>query len=75
MLWWGTREVKLIISILRTVEDIGLKFFSGHSLIGGYRLLEVSVVLREQLACGNRNIHYWEVMGMLGQFSPMLTVL
>jgi len=31
----------------------------------GYRLLEVAVNLGEQLDCGNRNIHYWEVMGDL----------
>lgn len=64
-----------MISILRTVENVGLKFFGGNSLMDGYRLLEVSVMLREQLACGNRNILCWEVMRRLGRFSPTLTLV
>lgn len=66
-----------MISVLRTVENIGLKFCGGISsiLMDGYKLLEVSVTLREQLSCGNRNICYWEVVGVLGKFSPMLTLL
>lgn len=64
-----------MISVLRTVENIGLKFCGGSSLMDGYRLSEVSVMLREQLSCGNRNTCYWEVVGVLGKFSPMLTLL
>ena len=55
-----------MISILSTVENVGLKSLGESSLVNRYRLLEVSVILREKLACGNRNIHYWEVMGRLG---------
>lgn len=60
-----------MISVLRIVENIGLKFFGSSSLMGGYRLLEVAVMLREQLETKNRNIHYWEVMGILGRLTLM----
>lgn len=34
-------------SILRIVENIGLKFFGGSSLIDGLRLVKVSVMLSQ----------------------------
>lgn len=75
LLRWGGREVKLMISILRTVESIGLKFFGGSSLMDGLRLVKVSVMLSQKLACRNRNTHYWEAMEKLQKFSLMLTLL
>lgn len=35
----------------------------------------VSEVLREQLACRNRTMCYWEVIGVFGTFSPEVTLL
>lgn len=43
-----------MISILRTVENIGIKFFRGSFLIDGLRLVKVSVMLSHQLACRNK---------------------
>lgn len=64
-----------MISVLRTVENTGLKFFGVSSLMDGLRLVKVSVILSQQLACRNRNIHYWEAMETLQKISLMLTLL
>lgn len=37
----GLRGVFFFFLILRAAEDIGLRFFSGNSLMGGCRWLEV----------------------------------